>query len=155
MVRMAYLGVIASHTVNGVAAIHSQIIRDELFRDFAELWPEKFTNVTNGVTQRRWLAFCNEPLRRLITTRLGSDAWIKCAAPVATQCRNIRTVHPDLPCGRACSARARVQGPAAASEAARERGRRGLPAGVGRREAGGQSEGGRVHRATDRRQSQP
>lgn len=79
MVRMAYLGVIASHTVNGVAAIHSQIIRDELFRDFAELWPEKFTNVTNGVTQRRWLAFCNEPLRHLITQRLGSDAWIKCA----------------------------------------------------------------------------
>lgn len=43
------------------------------------MWPDKFTNVTNGVTQRRWLAFCNEPLRRLISKRLGSDAWIKCA----------------------------------------------------------------------------
>jgi hypothetical protein len=80
MVRMAYLGVIASHTVNGVAAIHSSIIRDDLFKDFAEVWPNKFTNVTNGVTQRRWLAFCNEPLSRLITQRLGTDAWIKCVS---------------------------------------------------------------------------
>jgi hypothetical protein len=80
MVRMAYLGVIASHTVNGVAAIHSSIIRDDLFKDFAEVWPNKFTNVTNGVTQRRWLAFCNEPLSCLITQRLGTDAWIKCAS---------------------------------------------------------------------------
>lgn len=78
MVRMAYLGVIASHTVNGVAAIHSEIIRETVFKDFAELWPNKFTNVTNGVTQRRWLAFSNPALRQLLTKRLGSDAWIKC-----------------------------------------------------------------------------
>ena len=76
---MAYLGVIASHTVNGVAEIHSGIIKETVFKDFADMWPEKFTNVTNGVTQRRWLAFCNEPLRQLLTRRLGSDAWIKCA----------------------------------------------------------------------------
>ena len=75
-VRMAYLAVVASHTVNGVAAIHSQIIRDTIFRDFAQLQPEKFQNKTNGVTPRRWLAFCNPPLRALITDALGSDEWI-------------------------------------------------------------------------------
>jgi hypothetical protein len=82
MVRMAYLGVIASHTVNGVAAIHSEIIRETVFKDFAELWPGKFTNVTNGVTQRRWLAFSNPALRQLLTKRLGSEAWIKCDQPL-------------------------------------------------------------------------
>jgi hypothetical protein len=80
LVRMAFLGVITAHTVNGVAEIHSRILREELFKDFAEVWPDKFTNVTNGVTQRRWLAFCNEPLRRLISQRLGSEDWIKCEA---------------------------------------------------------------------------
>ena len=75
-VRMAYLAVVASHTVNGVAAIHSDIIRDTIFQPFAELFPEKFQNKTNGVTPRRWLAFCNPPLRDLITQTLGSDAWI-------------------------------------------------------------------------------
>ncbi|GLC34950.1 Acid phosphatase pho1 [Pleodorina starrii] len=75
-VRMAYLAVVASHTVNGVAAIHSEIIKDTIFKDFYDLWPAKFQNKTNGVTQRRWLAFCNPPLRNLITQRLGSDDWI-------------------------------------------------------------------------------
>ncbi len=75
-VRMAYLAVVASHTVNGVAAIHSDIIRDTIFKPFAELFPEKFQNKTNGVTPRRWLAFCNPPLRELITATLGGDAWI-------------------------------------------------------------------------------
>ena len=75
-VRMAYLAVVASHTVNGVAAIHSDIIRDTIFKDFADLWPAKFQNKTNGVTPRRWLAFCNPPLRALISETLGSDAWI-------------------------------------------------------------------------------
>ena len=73
---MAYLAVVASHTVNGVAAIHSDIIRDTIFKPFADLFPEKFQNKTNGVTPRRWLAFCNPPLRELITATLGSDAWI-------------------------------------------------------------------------------
>ena len=73
---MAYLAVVASHTVNGVAAIHSDIIRNTIFKDFADLWPEKFQNKTNGVTPRRWLAFCNPPLRALITDTLGTDAWI-------------------------------------------------------------------------------
>jgi starch phosphorylase len=77
LVRMAYLAAVASHTVNGVAAIHSDIIRRTIFRDFYDLWPEKFQNKTNGVTQRRWLAFCNPPLREAITAALGgSEAWI-------------------------------------------------------------------------------
>ena len=73
---MAYLAVVASVCVNGVAAIHSDIIRNTIFKDFAELWPEKFQNKTNGVTPRRWLAFCNPPLRQLITDTLGTDDWI-------------------------------------------------------------------------------
>ncbi|KAF5838571.1 phosphorylase, glycogen [Dunaliella salina] len=75
-VRMAYLGVVCAHTVNGVAAIHSDIIKNTIFKDFYTLWPEKFQNKTNGVTQRRWLAFCNPPLRKLISTTLGNEDWI-------------------------------------------------------------------------------
>ena len=66
---MAYLAVVASHAVNGVAAIHSEIIKETIFSDFYKMFPEKFQNKTNGVTQRRWLAFCNPPLRDLITGR--------------------------------------------------------------------------------------
>ncbi|KAK9801928.1 hypothetical protein WJX73_005816 [Symbiochloris irregularis] len=76
LVRMAYLAVVASHTVNGVAAIHSDIIRNSVFKDFADLWPHKFQNKTNGVTPRRWLAFCNPPLRALISRTLGTESWI-------------------------------------------------------------------------------
>ena len=73
---MAYLAIVASYTVNGVAAIHSEIIKNTIFKDFAELWPEKFQNKTNGVTPRRWLAFCNAPMRELLTETLGGDEWI-------------------------------------------------------------------------------
>ncbi|GAX74311.1 hypothetical protein CEUSTIGMA_g1760.t1 [Chlamydomonas eustigma] len=76
-VRMAYLAVVASHTINGVAAIHSEIIKETIFNDFYKMFPEKFQNKTNGVTQRRWLAFCNPPLRDLVTEKLGSDGWIR------------------------------------------------------------------------------
>jgi len=76
MVRMAYLALVASHTVNGVAAIHSQLIKETIFKDFHDIWPEKFQNKTNGVTQRRWLAQCNPPLNKLITEKLGTEAWI-------------------------------------------------------------------------------
>jgi starch phosphorylase len=75
-VRMAHLALVASHTVNGVAAIHSELIKSTIFRDFFVLWPHKFQNKTNGVTQRRWLAFCNPPLRALVTEALGTDGWI-------------------------------------------------------------------------------
>lgn len=75
-VRMAYLAVVASRHVNGVAAIHSDILRHDVFNAFYQVFPEKFQNKTNGVTPRRWLAFCNPLLRDLITLRLGTDAWI-------------------------------------------------------------------------------
>ncbi len=74
-IRMANLAIIGSTHVNGVAKIHSDILKDVIFRDFAEMWPEKFTNMTNGVTQRRWLLFCNQPLSQLITSRIG-EGWV-------------------------------------------------------------------------------
>ena len=76
-VRMAYLAVIASSHVNGVAAIHSDILKHDVFAPFYDIFPEKFGNKTNGVTPRRWLAFCNPPLRALISETLGgSERWI-------------------------------------------------------------------------------
>ncbi|MGB0847573.1 MAG: glycogen/starch/alpha-glucan phosphorylase [Thiolinea sp.] len=72
-VRMAWLAIVGSFSVNGVAALHSQLLIDGLFRDFYELWPHKFNNKTNGVTPRRWLAHANEPLAELIDTTIGDD----------------------------------------------------------------------------------
>jgi starch phosphorylase len=72
MIRMAYLAIVGSFSVNGVAALHSKLLAEGLFRDFAELWPEKFNNKTNGVTQRRWLAACNPQLSALITDKIGA-----------------------------------------------------------------------------------
>ena len=74
-VRMANLAVIGSHSINGVAELHSEILKKDVFKDFYELFPEKFTNVTNGVTQRRWLLHCNPELAKFITKRIG-DGWI-------------------------------------------------------------------------------
>jgi starch phosphorylase len=73
-VRMAHLAVVGSHSVNGVAALHSQLVKDKLLRDFAELWPQRFNNKTNGVTPRRWLRLCNPRLAAAITARIG-DGW--------------------------------------------------------------------------------
>jgi len=72
-VRMAYLAVVASHSVNGVSALHSELMKTSIFRDFARLWPERFNNKTNGVTPRRWLAQANPGLAALIDERLGPD----------------------------------------------------------------------------------
>jgi glycogen phosphorylase len=74
-IRMANLAIIGSTHVNGVAKIHSDILKNVIFKDFADMWPEKFTNMTNGVTQRRWLLFCNQPLSQLITSRIG-EGWV-------------------------------------------------------------------------------
>ena len=73
-IRMAYLAIVASYSVNGVAELHSQLLRNGLFRNFTEMWPGKFNNKTNGVTQRRWLAACNPELSQLISDRIG-DSW--------------------------------------------------------------------------------
>ena len=75
VVRMAYLAIVGSFSVNGVAELHSRLLKQGLFKDFAGLWPDKFNNKTNGVTQRRWLAACNPALASLISGRIGSE-WI-------------------------------------------------------------------------------
>jgi len=75
-VRMANLAVVGSHSVNGVAALHTELIKETLFRDFHELWPTKFNNKTNGITQRRWLLKSNPALAALITKKIG-DGWVK------------------------------------------------------------------------------
>ena len=72
-VRMAHLAIVGAHRVNGVSELHSRLLREQLFRDFHEFFPTKFTNQTNGVTPRRWLIKCNPGLSALITSRIGSD----------------------------------------------------------------------------------
>ncbi|WP_370979601.1 glycogen/starch/alpha-glucan phosphorylase [Agaribacterium sp. ZY112] len=74
-VRMAYLGIVGSFSVNGVAALHSDLLTRGLFKDFYALWPNKFNNKTNGVTPRRWLAHCNPDLKSLIDEKIGTE-WI-------------------------------------------------------------------------------
>ncbi|NOQ16041.1 MAG: glycogen/starch/alpha-glucan family phosphorylase, partial [Methyloprofundus sp.] len=74
-VRMAFLAIVGSYSVNGVAELHSKLLQEGLFKDFYELWPEKFNNKTNGVTPRRWLAACNPELAKFITEKIG-DKWV-------------------------------------------------------------------------------
>ncbi len=71
-VRMAYLAVVASHKVNGVSKLHSELMKESIFRDFATVFPERFNNKTNGITPRRWLSLANAPLSALIDSRIGS-----------------------------------------------------------------------------------
>jgi starch phosphorylase len=75
-VRMANLATVGSHTVNGVAALHSELVKATILRDFYEMFPEKFTNVTNGVTPRRWMVLSNPRLTELLTSKIGEN-WIK------------------------------------------------------------------------------
>ena len=75
-VRMAHLATVGSHRVNGVARLHSELLKQTILSDFAELWPEKFCNITNGVTPRRFVAVSNPPLARLITGRIG-EGWLR------------------------------------------------------------------------------
>jgi glycogen phosphorylase len=74
-INMGYLCVVGSHAVNGVAAIHSELLKTTLFKDFYEMWPDKFQNKTNGITPRRWLLLCNESLSEIIVDKIGNE-WI-------------------------------------------------------------------------------
>ncbi|MBF0564084.1 MAG: glycogen/starch/alpha-glucan phosphorylase [Nitrospirae bacterium] len=74
-VSMANLAIVGSHSINGVSALHSEILKEDLFRDFYDVWPQKFNNKTNGVTQRRFLKLCNPSLSRLISEYIG-EAWV-------------------------------------------------------------------------------
>ncbi len=76
VIRMAFLGIVGSYSVNGVSELHSDLLTRTLFRDFFQLWPGKFNSKTNGVTPRRWLAHCNRGLSKLITETIG-DGWIR------------------------------------------------------------------------------
>ncbi|WP_417738520.1 glycogen/starch/alpha-glucan phosphorylase [Rosistilla oblonga] len=73
-IRMAHLAIVGSFSVNGVAGLHTELLKSGLFQDFYELWPKKFNNKTNGVTQRRWLAHCNPGLRDLLNETIG-EGW--------------------------------------------------------------------------------
>ncbi len=81
-VRMAYLAIVGSFSVNGVAALHSRLLIEGLFNDFYSLWPHKFNNKTNGVTPRRWLAMCNPELSKLISETIG-EGWVSDLARLA------------------------------------------------------------------------
>lgn len=72
-IRMAYLAIVGSFSVNGVAGLHTELLRNGLLADFNELWPEKFNNKTNGVTPRRWLSHCNPGLRELLDETIGHE----------------------------------------------------------------------------------
>jgi glycogen phosphorylase len=75
-VRMAHLACVGSHAINGVAELHSELLKRDVLKDFYELWPQKFSNKTNGVTPRRWMALSNPKLSELITEHIGAG-WIK------------------------------------------------------------------------------
>jgi len=89
-VRMAYLAIVGSFSVNGVAALHTQLLTRGLFNDFYQLWPNKFNNKTNGVTPRRWLSHCNENLAKLISKKIGDD-WVR----DFSQVKQIRRFYDD------------------------------------------------------------
>jgi starch phosphorylase len=75
-VRMAYLSIVGSHSVNGVAQLHSDLVKSTLVPEFHEMWPQRFNNKTNGVTQRRWLLASNPELAKLVTDAIG-DGWVR------------------------------------------------------------------------------
>ena len=90
IIRMANLSIVGSFSVNGVAQIHSDLIKTRLVPEFYELWPEKFTNVTNGITPRRWLLHANTALASLISSKIG-DGWVT----QLTELRNLENFVDD------------------------------------------------------------
>jgi glycogen phosphorylase len=81
-VRMAHLAIVGSHTVNGVAALHGEILRRDIFREFHELWPDRFISVTNGVTQRRWMLKANPAQSALVNEAIGEE-WVTDLSTIA------------------------------------------------------------------------
>jgi len=75
MVRMAYLAIVGSHSVNGVSALHTELLKEKMLGDFNKIFPGKFNNKTNGITPRRWLKKCNPGLSAIITSKIG-DGWV-------------------------------------------------------------------------------
>src|SRR5690606_25593237 len=75
-VRMAHLAMVGSHKVNGVAALHTELMKQTIFADFHMLYPDRIVNMTNGITPRRWLHQANRGLSALISSKIG-DAWVK------------------------------------------------------------------------------
>ncbi len=75
-IRMAFLAIYGSHTTNGVAALHTEILKNQELKDWYELYPERFQNKTNGITPRRWMALCNKELTQMLTELLGSSDWL-------------------------------------------------------------------------------
>lgn len=75
-IKMAHLAIVGSHSVNGVAAIHTEILKTQELKDFCDIFPDRFNNKTNGITQRRWILHCNPKLSKLITDKIG-DSWVK------------------------------------------------------------------------------
>ncbi|SET10345.1 maltodextrin phosphorylase [Natronincola peptidivorans] len=75
-IHMAWLAIYGSHTINGVAELHTEILKNQELKDWYKLYPNKFQNKTNGITFRRWIALCNKELTQLITELVGTDEWI-------------------------------------------------------------------------------
>ncbi|MDY6785379.1 MAG: glycogen/starch/alpha-glucan phosphorylase [Cyanobacteriota bacterium] len=86
-IRMANLACVGSHAINGVAALHTELLKSNTLRDFAELWPERFFNKTNGVTPRRWILLSNPKLAALFTEKLGNSTWL-------SHIEQLRTLEP-------------------------------------------------------------
>ena len=88
-VHMAWIACYASYSINGVAALHTEILKRDTLKDWYALWPKRFNNKTNGVTQRRWLNNCNPELSALLTRELGSDSWV-------TDLEELKTLLPKV-----------------------------------------------------------
>jgi starch phosphorylase len=95
-VRMAHLATAGSHAVNGVARLHTELLKSDVLRDFHDLWPEKFSNKTNGVTPRRWMVLCNPRLSQFISRVIG-DNWIR-------NLEELRRLEPMLEDAQFCAA---------------------------------------------------
>ena len=124
-VRMAHLAIVGSHSTNGVAAIHSELLRDDSCRDFAEMFPERFNNKTNGVTPRRWLLLANPALAGLITEAIG-DGWVTdLDAAARARCRS-----PTTPAFAPSSARSSAGQAAVRRLARRTHGQSSIPTSI-------------------------